>query len=233
MKVFELFSDYIFRLRLDPRTVADCHDAIVSLLNEQITPQIIKEGKDKGNIEPLTGEQQILHSKSFKVRTDLAVMAKKLAADGYGGRLDPKKKVPGSVYNETDFIKKQFGDFLAKVYTEAREEWTKANGVEVGDYHYGKPVPTTAGMVIITITRDAWSKIEKGAGNPAQIRGILAKNPVEIRNRGNFKGVRCIKPELYGWVFSTSCGLRLVDDKTSTLEWPPRRLTFNTTKAGH
>lgn len=89
---------------------------------------------------------------------------------------------------------------------------------------------STGGKCTIIITKEAWTKIEKDNANPEQIKGILAQDPIQILPSGKIKGQRCIKPEQYGWVFSTSSSNRLVDSSTSTSNFPPSTLIFDTYK---
>jgi hypothetical protein len=53
------------------------------------------------------------------------------------------------------------------------------------------------------------------------------------QNSGAFKGRRCIKPEPYGRIFSTSSAVRLVDPDTSLTVWPPLALNFTKVERGH
>ena len=86
--------------------------------------------------------------------------------------------------------------------------------------------------VNIKIDKHAWDAMAVG-GNQKQILNILAQNPIDIRPVGKFQGVRCIKTEPYGWTFSTSVSLRLVDKSTDTEVWPPLSLNFDKTWQGH
>lgn len=87
----------------------------------------------------------------------------------------------------------------------------------------------------ITITEDAWSQIEGGNGNTDQIIGILRQDPIPIQKDGTTKGNRAIKPEPYGWIFSTSSTLRLTSPHPDRkkIAWPPTELVFNAAERGH
>ena len=87
----------------------------------------------------------------------------------------------------------------------------------------------------ITITEDAWTQIESGDGNADQIIGILRQDPILIQKDGTTKGNRAIKPEPYGWIFSTSSTLRLTapHPDRKKIAWPPTALVFSAAERGH
>lgn len=110
----------------------------------------------------------------------------------------------------------------------------QADAIDIGDYTNGKARQLSTGTTCtITISAAAWTKIEENQGYPEQIKGILAQNPIKILPDGKLKGVRCIKPEPYGWIFSTSSTHRLVDPHTSTSDFPPDALNFSKYEKGH
>ena len=81
----------------------------------------------------------------------------------------------------------------------------------------------------ITITQAAWSNVEsqQTAADPASIKGVLYGDTVWISPISKKKGDRCIKPEPYGWIFSTNGSVRLIDPSTSVTNTRPTSLTFS------
>lgn len=84
----------------------------------------------------------------------------------------------------------------------------------------------------ITISAGTWALVESyGAGMAiSTIKGILSADPVLISPISTSLGKRCIKPEPYGWIFSTSSSVRLVDSKTARDTFPPPALNFDSVR---
>jgi hypothetical protein len=84
----------------------------------------------------------------------------------------------------------------------------------------------------ITIPSSIWSKVmsQQSAADPASIKGILSGDTVWISAVSKKLGDRCIKPEPYGWIFSTNGSVRLIDTSTSRRSFRPTALTFTEVK---
>lgn len=83
----------------------------------------------------------------------------------------------------------------------------------------------------ITISAGTWREVESyGAGMAiSSIKGILSADPILVSPISTSTGKRCIKPEPYGWIFSTSSSVRLVDTATPRqAPFRPNALTFTT-----
>lgn len=87
-------------------------------------------------------------------------------------------------------------------------------------------------LCAITIPAATVTQVESyGAGMAmSSIKGILANDPVLISPISTSLGKRCIKPEPYGWIFSTSSSVRLVDTATTRANPRPAALTFDTVR---
>jgi hypothetical protein len=87
----------------------------------------------------------------------------------------------------------------------------------------------------ITINKDVWKQVEKYGANIGikQIKNILLDDPILISQKSKQKGVRCIKPEKYGWIFSTSYSLRLVAKNAHPTTVNPKELVFSIIEKGH
>ena len=103
--------------------------------------------------------------------------------------------------------------------------------LNISEYYNGKLRKATNGAAefncTITITRDAWETMESLGSNGGidQIIGILQQDPILITQKSKQMGVRCIKPEPYGWIFSTSFSNRLIAGDAITVN--PAALTFS------
>jgi hypothetical protein len=87
----------------------------------------------------------------------------------------------------------------------------------------------------ITIPKETWDAVMRlGAGiGIKQIEGILQQDPILISQKSKIQGVRCIKPEPYGWIFSTSVSNRLVAKNVSISTVNPTALIFDRIESGH
>ena len=160
-----------------------------------------------------------------KVQTESKSIAQMMSRDAL------EKAITGPARGE---VVKKFQTIISASKEKARLADMEAAALKVSDYYEGKERRiSTGGTITITITQTAWETIVAGQSNVEQIKGILANDPIQVLPSGNLKGVRCIKPEPYGWCFSTSISTRLVDDTTDTRTYPPAQLTFSTTKEGH
>jgi len=216
----EGFSAYIDSKQIGKTltTVEEYHNAILELIDEQLT------------VARPSAEQQLLATLSVKLLDDLSKKARALYAQFHSppaaGVLIGKNK---------SFVQRAFGDILTDCYNVAIKEAQLLKAVRISDYHKDKGVDRRTRMgfsVNIKIDERAWGAMAEG-GNQKQILNILAQEPIDIRPVGKFQGVRCIKTEPYGWTFSTSVSLRLVDTSTSTAVWPPLSLNFDETCQGH
>jgi hypothetical protein len=227
MPAFESFAKYLSNNPLVPKTVIDegkykkvytleqYHDALLSLFNKEVA-----------GTEP---KQQMLELISMEWRKRFVALAKEL----YKDLNKTKPWLVTGAKEGTGIVTTRFGACLAEAYNAANAKLLEATRVKASDYFGGRKRRTTFGEITITISETAWTQIRINSGNPEQILGILAQDPIDFRLVGNFMGERCIKPEPYGWIFSTSCVLRLVDPTTSTTERPIRALNFTTTRRGH
>jgi hypothetical protein len=105
--------------------------------------------------------------------------------------------------------------------------------VNVAEYYNGKARTArddngNTWQCNITITEAAWRNVESQAtaADPASIKGILSSTNVWISPISKKKGDRCIKPEPYGWIFSTNGSVRLIDSSTSVTNARPATLSF-------
>jgi hypothetical protein len=111
--------------------------------------------------------------------------------------------------------------------------------INISEYYQGKQRRATNGQFefqcTITIPEAVWKDVEsRGAGiGIEQIRGILQQDPILITQKSKQTGVRCIKPEPYGWIFSTSVTTRLVATNVSPQTNNPAALVFNEIESGH
>lgn len=112
--------------------------------------------------------------------------------------------------------------------------------LNMAEYYTGKARTADNGggftfTCTITIPKDTWEQVKKlGAGiGIKQIEGILQQDPILISQKSKIQGVRCIKPEPYGWIFSTSVSTRLVATNTPTGTVNPTALTFDGIESGH
>lgn len=111
--------------------------------------------------------------------------------------------------------------------------------INIADYYTGKIRNATNGQAkfkcTITIKKDVWQQVVKLGANIGikQIQGILLQDPILISQKSKQTGVRCIKPESYGWIFSTSCSQRLVDKDTHATTTNPTKLIFSKIEKGH
>ena len=112
--------------------------------------------------------------------------------------------------------------------------------LNMAEYHTGKARAAHNGggftfTCTITIPKATWEAVERlGAGiGIKQIQGILTQDPILISQKSKIMGVRCIKPEPYGWIFSTSVSTRLVAKNVSTGTVNPTALTFDAVESGH
>lgn len=109
----------------------------------------------------------------------------------------------------------------------------------ISDYYTGKVRTVTDGATTyqcrITIDSGVWQVVEsmKGGIGISQIKGILTQDPILVTNKSKQQGVRCIKPEPYGWIFSTSVANRLTDTSTDPRTTRPTSLTFDSIERGH
>ena len=160
-----------------------------------------------------------------KVQTESKAIAQMMSRDAL------EKAITGPARGE---VIRKFQAIIAASKEKARLFDMEAAALKISDYYEGKERRISmGGTITITIEEAAWDTIVRGQGNVEQIKGILANDPIQVLPSGNLKGVRCIKPEPYGWIFSTSVTLRLVDDTTDVGTFPPAQLTFNTTRQGH
>ncbi len=111
--------------------------------------------------------------------------------------------------------------------------------IVISEYYNGKQRRATNGQFefqcTITIPENVWKSVEShGAGiGIEQIRGILQQDPVLISQKSKQTGVRCIKPEPYGWIFSTSVTTRLVATNVPPQTNNPAALVFSEIESGH
>ena len=212
----EFFSNYIKAKDLNKKltTVEEYHNAILELIDEQLAGR--------------SDEQQLLATFSFKLLDALSKKARAL--------YEQLHRTPAAgVLTKTnkDLVAGAFGGILTDYYNQAIKAAAAAKAVQIREYHGGVDRVTKYGFSVnIKIDKHAWDAMAVG-GNQKQILNILAQNPIDIRPVGKFQGVRCIKTEPYGWTFSTSVSLRLVDKSTDTEVWPPLSLNFDKTWQGH
>lgn len=112
--------------------------------------------------------------------------------------------------------------------------------IVIAEYYNGKQRKATNGQFefqcTITIPQDAWQSVERlGAGiGIEQIKGILNQDPILISQKSKQMGIRrCIKPEPYGWIFSTSVTTRLVAKNVTPQTNNPSILIFSEIESGH
>ena len=116
---------------------------------------------------------------------------------------------------------------------------TGPKALNISEYYQGKQRRATNGQFeyqcTITIPQDVWRTVESmGASiGIGQIIGILQQDPVLITQKSKQQGVRCIKPEPYGWIFSTSVTTRLIAKNVPVTTNNPTALTFTEIEAGH
>ncbi len=117
------------------------------------------------------------------------------------------------------------------------EDPSTFKAVNVADYYTGKRVKARDDQgnqwdCTITITQSAWAQVmqQQSAADPATIKGILSDATVWISQVSKKLGDRCIKPEPYGWIFSTNGSVRLIDTATQPTTARPTALTFTTVK---
>lgn len=213
MPVLENFSDYLARTGFKERTVEAYYDAAVALVREQ------EAGTDP--------RQRFFAEMAPELVQGMSLLSRRIYGSyaAKNGVLTPPQ--------DTNDVKRQFGEHILGFYNRAIQAAREASSVRISDYAAGKRRRTAFGEITITVDPRAWADLGGRGGNLEQILGILAQEPLDLRNAGSFKGVRCIKPEPYGWIFSTSSAVRLVDDSTSLLKWPPAALNFNKVKMGH
>jgi len=219
----ETFSEYIRRHNLKPRAnsfergklynIENYYNAILRLAGEQMAGQ--------------HEEQKLLNEFSQELLADL----EKKKEDFYQAAIS-NYMAEELTRDQHDSYSAGFGAILVHYYNVAKAASVEAKRVQIRDYFGGKKRRILHGTVTITIAKDAWDAMVN-RGNPEQILNILAQDPIDIRVAGNFMGKRCIKPEPYGWIFSTSTNLRLTDATTSTAAFPPPSLNFNTTRQAH
>jgi len=119
------------------------------------------------------------------------------------------------------------------------EQAVGALPVNIAEYYNGKMRRATNGgfefQCRITIQKNAWETIKQmGAGGGIkQIEGILQQDPILITQKSQGQGVRCIKPEPYGWIFSTSVNNRLVAKNVAVTTVNPTELIFSEVRTGH
>jgi hypothetical protein len=120
------------------------------------------------------------------------------------------------------------------------EQAVGALPVNIAEYYNGKMRRATNGggfefQCRITIQKNAWETIKQmGAGGGIkQIEGILQQDPILISQKSQVQGARCIKPEPYGWIFSTSVNNRLVAKNVPVTTVNPTELIFSVVETGH
>jgi hypothetical protein len=149
------------------------------------------------------------------------------------------KKMQALTPRNLEKIRKHWEEIAENYSPEEEGEKTEGSGAEVNiaDYATGKVRRVSSGVgfreITITIAPGAWSAIVGNRAGVEQIKGILASDPVPISIKSKQKGFRGIKPEPYGWIFSTSFNLRLVSSVSSASELLklPDALNFDHTHA--
>jgi Domain of unknown function (DUF4157) len=138
-------------------------------------------------------------------------------------------------YGATPRNKAQILDRLGELTRLMDREVVQASYTKMSKYERGFERELSSGTgswrCRITITSEAWSLM--ASHNPEQILEILSKNPIPIQNDGKTKGNRAIKPEPWGWIFSTSVSTRLSAKIEGASKWPPTALNFNFTHEAH
>ena len=114
------------------------------------------------------------------------------------------------------------------------EDPVSFQAVNIAEYYGGKARTArddsgNTWACTITIAQEAWRNVESQAtaADPASIKGILSSESVWISPISRKTGDRCIKPEPYGWIFSTNGSVRLIDPSTSVTNARPATLSFS------